>query len=707
MLGNDETDGTNDNLCMCCGTELVMDGMRWGPICHAMIRPRTSRTMPSTNIRREDIEIVDKILDQHSPQATLSRLRALVNSFPEKDRSWAKSHHLITHNQKALNPAMSEEYAAKLRQHVFKAIAEDDIEYCQRLLRRGFPLPGGLWLTVLEGPGTPSTVVLDGKIQVSRSFPGRHLVKIMSKMEESQIASIDWDRFVKILCTLFPAVNIRRGRFNPFLRALGRRSRRNDNFCYPSVLFSQINELTGSELDLGDQRWPPDSPSPALAALPYAVERLTQTEYEGQPWLQQWRSATKDWCDPEFLKQDNPAMIQVRNGHLNIRIRSMSDRTKIRKLPHDLSVWQGIISAQLSPPGSPQHDRLWLLLENWNLDRVAPAVPDKPDQKAAKLVVEKVLKHNRINLLEKEQAIQIQGTSGASYLIKTKPRYHSRDSIIVSGSTPKSPSYQGICIHQTPEQLSLPIGDQIYTILTILVDDLSNHSIISTITEFLRRNDLLKSRNRSDWETYLQPNEGRRNLAYLQRRNRYLNALERRNANDQFPYLEFHEWDQQDGHLEHEHLPVFPLTDADLMNLEPHLRIPRLIANALVSLRESPIGAEARVPRSPGDSFSVLRLSNVYQSWEEIDLLRSFLPVCGWQLESDEDAEAQIWRRHTRSEWDRNAIFNGVAPIQEIHNPQGRPWWATIEEMVARFRNQPWAMRRLNHHRVEHESAED
>ena len=706
MLGNDGADGTNSNLCMCCGIEPAMDGMRWGQICHAMIRPRTSRTMPSTNIRQKDIEIVDKILDQYSPQATLSRLRELVKSFPEKDRSWANGHHLMVRNQKALNPVMSEEDAAKLRQYVFKAIDEDDIEQCHRLLRRGFPLPGGQWVTVLEGPGTPSTVVLDGKIQVSRTFPGRHLVKIMSKMEESQIASIDWNRFVKILCTLFPTTSIRRGRaFHPFRFALGR-NRRNADFCYASVLFSQINELTGCELDLGNQRWDPENLSSALTALPYAVEHLTQTEYEEQPWLQRWREVTEDWCDPSFLKHDNQAMIQVRDGHLHIRIRSRANRTKIRKLPLDLSVWQGIISAQLSPPGSPQHDRLWLLLENWNLDSVAPAVPDKPDQTAAKLLVNRVLNNDRINLLEREQSLHIEGTSGAHYLIKTKPRYNSRDSLMVSGRTSKSPSYQGICIHQPPDQLSLPIGDQIYTIVMILVEDLANHSLISTITEFLRRNDLLESRNRSDWETYFEPNE-ERNLRYLQRRNRYLNGLVERERNARPRFAAFEEWDQQDGHLEHEPLPVFPLTDADLVNLEPHLRIPRLIANALVSLRGSPIGAEARVPRAPGDSFMVLRLSNEYQSQEEIDLLRSFLPVCGWQLESDEDAEAQIWRRHASLEWDRTAIFNGLAPIQEIHNPQGRPWWATIEEMVARFRNQPWAMRRLNHPLIEHESAED
>ena len=75
MLGNDGANGTNDDLCVCCGVEPAMDGMRWGQICHTMIRPRTSRTMPSTNIRREDIEIVEKILDKYSPQSTASRLR--------------------------------------------------------------------------------------------------------------------------------------------------------------------------------------------------------------------------------------------------------------------------------------------------------------------------------------------------------------------------------------------------------------------------------------------------------------------------------------------------------------------------------------------------------------------------------------------------------------------------------------------------------
>ena len=703
MLGNDETNGTTDDLCICCGIEPAMDGMRWGRICHAMIRPRTSRAMPSTNIRREDIEIVDKILDRHSPQATVSRLRELVSSFPENDQAWANSPTMVRH-QKALDPLMSEEDATKLRKHVFEAIEEDDIDRCQRLLRRGFPLPGGLWLTVLEGPGTPATVVLDGKIQVSRSFPGRHLVKTMSKMTESQIESIDWDRFVKVLCTLFPAIRTRLGRAFALGRGfpfIGNRSR-NADFCYATVLFSQITELTGNELDpIGGNRQNREGQPPALAALPHAVEKLTQSEYKGQPWLRRWRDVTEDWCDPSFLSRDNQALIQVRNGHLHIRIRSMHGKTKIRKLPMDISVWQGIISAQLSPPGSPQHDRLWLLLENWNLGRVAPAIPDEPDRTAAKTLVQKVLPHNRIHLLDKQQAIEIQGTSGASYRIQIKPRYISRDSLMVSGSA-NGRQNQGICIHQPPEQLSLPIGDQILTIVMVCVEDLDNHPLISTITQFLERNKLLRARD-SKVNEYLnffeQENE---NLPHLQRRN--LRALQenwRRNQIEENP-----PWDHEDGHIEHERLPAFPITDDVLANLEPRQRIPRLIANALLALRGSPLGAQAQVPRVPGELFTVLRLTNVYQTREEIDLLRTLLPVCGWQQEG-EDTGGQIWRRRARLEWDRGTLFTSLAPLQEIHNPQGRPWWAAIEEIVTRFRNEPWAMRRLNHPLVEHDSAED
>ena len=698
MLGNDGANGTNDDLCVCCGVEPAMDGMRWGQICHTMIRPRTSRTMPSTNIRREDIEIVEKILDKYSPQSTASRLRELVDSFPESNRSWANIHYPIVRNQKALNPLMSEEDATKLRQSVFELIDEDDIEQYQRLLRRGFPLPGGLWLTILEGPGTPSTVVLDGKIQVSRSFPGRHLVKILSRMNESQIASIDWDSFLKILCTLFPTINIRRGRaFHPLRYALGRAG--NAHFSYASVLFSQITELTGGKLDLVDYpRETPDGNSLALDALPHAVERLTQSEYERLPWLGQWREETRDWCNPSCLKRDNQAMIQVRNGHLHIRVRSMTGRTKIRKMPMDLSVWQGIISAQLSPPGSPQHDRLWLLLENWNLARVAPAIPDEPDRTAAKTLVETVLAQDRIQILQGKQAIEIQGTSGASYLIRTKPRYKSRDSLMVSGSTRRR-QHQGICIHQPPDQLKLPIGDQILTILMVCLEDLDNHSLISTITEFLRRNDLLRPQ-----VTYHTDDNAVQYLPHLQHRNmRALQENWRRNINREA----IDEWNLEDGHIEHERLPAFPITDDVLHNLEPRQRIPRLIANALVALRSSPIGAQARVPCLPGGSFTILRMTNVYQTPEEIDLLRVLLQVCGWEYEGDEDNGIQMWRRRANLEWDRATIFNSLAPLQELHNPQGRPWWATIEEMVARFMNQPWAMRRWNHQLVEHESAED
>ena len=64
-----------------------------------------------------------------------------------------------------------------------------------------------------------------------------------------------------------------------------------------------------------------------------------------------------------------------------------------------------------------------------------------------------------------------------------------------------------------------------------------------------------------------------------------------------------------------------------------------MIANALVALRGSQ-PAQARVPCLPG-GFYDLRLTNMYQTSEEIDLLRTLLPVCGWQLERDEDNEVQ------------------------------------------------------------------
>ena len=195
---------------------------------------------------------------------------------------------------------------------------------------------------------------------------------------------------------------------------------------------------------------------------------------------------------------------------------------------------------------------------------LSPAIPDEPDRTAAKTLVKQILAEDRIHLVQSKQAIE--NSRHRVLRIKVRPNPNtihetasvSKEARASSTSTDLYPSTT-----RTAE-VTYRRSDWCNS-LGLFRRSRQPSTDIYYYGNFLR-NDLLRSQNASNFSGQEQQEQ---HLPYLQRRN--LRALQenwRRNHREAIDA-----WDREDGHIEHERLPTFPITDDVLQNLEPRQRI--------------------------------------------------------------------------------------------------------------------------------------
>ena len=306
-----------------------------------------------------------------------------------------------------------------------------------------------------------------------------------------------------------------------------------------------------------------------------------------------------------------------------------------------------------------------------------------------------------IEFSENERSLLIQGTTDTEYRIKIDTTIDNRvgDKFQLSARTHPSQSWDRICTHASDELQDLPIGDQIVTLALICSNDRENNVAIATIHNFLVKHGKIP-RNPEIYQDHFEPPNPLRERVrdYFEARDIHDNDIRRRDQNH--PYVNWarlveNQWDNQQGEFRLEREHQFPISNDTLGDGGNRNRIPNILINAMVAFNAAPIGALARLPNTPGGRFGLLTIENQLLTQQEVEVLQSTARIHGWSSNENNleilrlEENQQIWvkERHLNlNEEIRNQMYVLLAPIQEELDPNGRPWWARIEDRVRHFR---------------------
>ena len=688
-------DDRKDRFCFACESEtLGFNPSNWCPRCKWMIRPHCSGFIPLNKFSDTDIESVNEILKNNSIRATVSRLRDWHSRLDRQDSDW-----LFRVQQSHIEPIIDDEKGTEIRERILQEISEaENPSHKEWLMNRGIPLPGGCWIQISSPSHMPHSITIDGVINSGPRFPSIQLIEMISKMEVWELKAINWNKFGQLLAQLGED---RRDWLRKYRRRgvdwrdyAGLRRQATPPVRTGGSVISQIirrwtryrdpewkwTDLRRHSTHTQDQIRQSQHTSD-MEELPFLIERMFSEEAETIPWLNRWREQTGNFSSPDLFDHEYNNCITVRDGRLFVRAKSVDGRIKLRRVPTDFRLWSALISAQLSPPGSTIHDSLQLLLLNWNNDRVTPIMPVEADRRAARLLADLEHKNENIYFSVKDRSLLIEGTTETQYQIKVSQQFTRRlDKYQLSARVDPSKEWEPICTHASEQLRNLPIGDQIVTVALVCAQDKHNHRAIRTVHDFLAR------KNKITWDDRLASQENleridpdevrvRRRWQHLQYRQR--EARERAEIVVQ-------------NHIVQN--PPFPIDD-DAIGVEGNRnRIPNLLINALVGLHAAPIGSMARFPNAPGRSFRLLTIENVYQTQQEVEILQTMARNHGWRHseemgEHHEVEEGQeIWVKGQHVPLNRDALFEYLTPIQEEFDPEGRQWWARIEDQVRFFR---------------------
>lgn len=698
-------DEDKDRLCVACEIEpLNHNSDSWCSRCKWMIHPHCSGTIPLHESSREDREIVNDILQNHSRRSTIGRIREWHDRLDREDSEW-----LLVSQKSHLQSIVDDQKANEIRTRIIdqiKSTENQDIK--ERLMNRGFPLPGGCWLQISSCSSLPPSITIDGIINTGVRIPDSQLIELISKMEDWELKAVNWHRLAQLLAQLGETLRDRwktslqrerqvHPRWRHHFRAARRRNR--SDFKTIAAVISKVLRRWTLFSDKSNNSF--EDQQNSLETLPFYLDSLPENEIFSIPWLRRWREITNNWSNPELLNHEYNSLITVRNGRLFLRVEDDDGKMKLRRIPSDIHIISAIISAQLSPPGTSIHDTLQLLLSNWENDEVTLKIPNDADRKAARLLRDIEHHTENINFSENERSLLIQGTTSTEYRIKINRTAKNlvEDKFQLSARTNSSEPWGKICTHASDELRDLPIGDQIVTLALICSNDRENNTAIATIHNFLVIHGKIP-RNPEIFQDHFQPPIPLRDRVrdYFDARNLRDNNIRRRHQNP--PYVNWgrlveNEWNNQEGEFRFEREHQFPINDATLGDGGNRNRIPNILINAMVAFNAAPIGALARLPIAPGGIFGLLTIENQLLTQQEVEVLQSIARIHGWVSNENNleilrlEENQQIWvkERHLNlNEEIRNQMYELLAPIQEEIDPNGRPWWARIEDRVRYFR---------------------
>ncbi|MEC7687654.1 MAG: hypothetical protein VX514_01285, partial [Candidatus Thermoplasmatota archaeon] len=192
-------DDEKDRLCVACEIEpLNGNSDSWCSRCKWMIHPHCSGTIPLHESSRENREVVNHILQNHSRRSIIGRIREWHNRLDREDSEW-----LFVSQESHLQSIVDDQEANEIRTRIFdqiKSTENQDIK--ERLMNRGFPLPGGCWLQISSCSSLPPSITIDGIINTGVRIPDSQLIELISKMEDWELKAVNWHRLAQLLAQL-------------------------------------------------------------------------------------------------------------------------------------------------------------------------------------------------------------------------------------------------------------------------------------------------------------------------------------------------------------------------------------------------------------------------------------------------------------------------------------------------------------------------
>ena len=448
-----------------CGRLAAVSG--WCERCDGILRDRIVGTRPRVPIDPTLAARIDSALAEtarfRTMKAKASRSVKALSTL--EDETWAVRDRTSGELPQAFSiggEAESYTVACRVREQLTLLSTQDR----RRLLVRGFPLPGGHWLSI-ESNATK----LDGSI-IAKLSPWRSVLNAITRNRATwdRWAAIDWHRlFSALSAAAIPIEEIDNHhaemRYHPATRRIA-------TWLRPLVI--------------RNHPWPP-ALNRMQTGVFSSIGSLSESDWEHAPWLARWRDATDGFQNFELMAGDPPRILLLSHGRLRMWVHDENKRSII--LPANPDLWSTLVSWSLSPPGSDERMMLDAISQGmchscWTEERIRPE-----DRRAAQLLWSTIDSLGDIDYDRRLGALIVTGTSGAVYSISSRDGAHGapyRVHAARSVDRLRRDRQSAICLHDAPNQRRFPFGDRLLRVVLTVRDDINASERIEPLRRVVR-----------------------------------------------------------------------------------------------------------------------------------------------------------------------------------------------------------------------------
>lgn len=493
--------------CITCSDELDSEDVGW---CHRCARFAPLLVgagfsgRPSLLARQE----VNRVMTPDRGRSVNCRWRALMDEFEGDETDWAFSNDAsVNSNQDNISDWKTDPWNIddSRRQKQLEFLRER-ICFPNRhpesseaaLMQRGIPLPNGQLFSKLG-----EFNIIDGK-PLPGNAPTRHILRALTgnSRDLERIEGCNWGL---LLTTLSLVTNRWSGKKNRRLQYeqrnhinrlfLRREHPPGRNLFQGADLFLRwngwMNRLAGGgPLPYEDR----DELEHVLREL--GDGRYGSAEFDwgtlgshNQPWVERWRQELNE--GQLLASMHDWAGVSLRSYQGRLQLRTIKEGKWIwSPLPTWPRLWALLVSWDMSPPASKEHERLRAVQWCWHSNS-GELIPSEPERRALNLLKEICESDEKIQISSDnslESLIIVEGTSGLFYGVGPGPGAHNARFTVTGAERIEdfnSRNAKALCIHESGQFNRLPIGDVISSVILTLIDDITSAKELEPLAYFI------------------------------------------------------------------------------------------------------------------------------------------------------------------------------------------------------------------------------